>query len=70
MLEFLVTIKVEVFIMFDFSFWTNKPVGFSIPQEGVYTAKFKSWYKKQARKRGAEISFSDGVITKVAHHEV
>lgn len=56
--------------MFDFSFWTNKPVGFSIPQEGVYTAKFKSWYKKQARKHGAEISFSDVVITKVAHHEV
>lgn len=52
-----------------FRFWVDKPVGHAIMQEGTYTTKYMTWYKKQALKLGVEIEFKDGVIVKVAHYE-
>ena len=48
-----------------FERWAQKSVGDFIQQDGVYTAKFKSWYKKQALKHGAIVEFKNGVIVKV-----
>ena len=48
-----------------FEHWARRSVGDFILQDGVYTTKFKSWYKKEARKHGAIVEFKNGMIIKV-----
>ena len=55
--------------MTDFSFWLDKPVGYSVEVKGVTTTKYKNWYKnwykKAALKLGVIVEFKGGVIEKV-----